>query len=39
MVDVFYVKDREGRKVTDPEAIRQVKERLASEIQWFHEEG
>jgi [protein-PII] uridylyltransferase len=39
IVDVFYVKDREGRKLTDPEAIREVKERLASEIQRFHEEG
>jgi [protein-PII] uridylyltransferase len=39
IVDVFYVKDREGRKLTDPDAIREVKERLASEIQRFHEEG
>jgi hypothetical protein len=24
IVDVFYVKDREGRKLTDPDAIREV---------------
>jgi len=33
IVDVFYVQGPEGKKITDPEAIRTVKERLTHEIE------
>lgn len=39
VVDVFYVTDSDGRKIVDPDRIRQLKQSLLEEIQQFESDG